>query len=362
MRTRIGRAGVDVLHRLGGVVKRSLQGLPGLDRGLVVGISGGPDSVALLRLILEIRSGDCPFPVVLAHLDHQLRGAESTADAAFVAELFARLCASGVRQLRHRTATCEVARLAREAGENLEATARRLRYGWFAEVAQSEGIGWVATGHTANDQAETVLHRLLRGTGLQGLRGIAARRPLEPGIMLVRPLLTVVREEVMACLDLLVQDYRLDSSNASLDYTRNRLRQELLPLLSKQYNPQIVRLLSRLAQQAEEGYQLEESAAVALLAETERPSEGALRIFQRRRLLREDRHRVRSLFRALWAREGWSVARMGFQAWEKLADLVFADLPAIDLPGPIHARRRRGLIQIGPKQAFPGQLSDRTEP
>src|SRR5207244_5164116 len=110
------------------------------------------------------------------------------------------------------------------AGESLEATARRLRYAWLADVAAEVGAGWVATGHTADDQAETVLHRLLRGTGLQGLRGIAPRRELAPGVGLVRPLLRTTRAEVIAYLQELDQPFRLDSTNSDLSRMRNRIR------------------------------------------------------------------------------------------------------------------------------------------
>src|SRR5207253_1725384 len=127
--------------------------------------------------------------------NHQLRGPESDADEAFVADLHRRLATekSNLALCCHRI---DVATAAQAGGENLEATARRIRYQWLAQVARQHGISWIATGHTADDQAETVLHRLLRGTGLQGLRGIAPRRELEPGINLVRPMLSIRRTEV----------------------------------------------------------------------------------------------------------------------------------------------------------------------
>src|SRR5690606_24443286 len=128
-------------------------------------------------------------------------------------------------------------------GENLEQVAREERYAWLARVAAEEGAGWVATGHTADDQAETVLHRLLRGTGLRGLRGIAARRELRPGIWLLRPLLHLGRADVLAYLGALGQDYRRDSSNLDPRFTRNRIRSELLPLL-RTFNPDVTRALA----------------------------------------------------------------------------------------------------------------------
>jgi tRNA(Ile)-lysidine synthase len=145
-------------------VRRFAAGRSG--RG-VVAVSGGADSVALLRALCA-----CGVPLVAAHVNHRLRGADSDADEAFVRELCAQL---GVEC---RVKAVDVSALA--AGDNLESTARRVRYEFFAEVAAEVGAAWIATAHTADDQAETVLHRLIRGTGLQGLRGIAAEKKPHP--------------------------------------------------------------------------------------------------------------------------------------------------------------------------------------
>src|SRR5262249_49811343 len=169
-------------ERVVGAVRRCLARLPG-PPGLVAAVSGGADSVALARALLEARPGPA-FPVVLAHLNHQLRGPDSDADECFVAGL-------GLPGVEVVVGRLEVARLAAQRGENLEAVARQERYRWLAGVARERGLRWVATGHTASDQAETVLHRLLRGSGLQGLRGIAARRDLGEGVEVLRPLLGV---------------------------------------------------------------------------------------------------------------------------------------------------------------------------
>ncbi len=206
---------------------------------------------------------------------------------------------------------------------------------------------WIATGHTANDQAETVLHRLLRGTGLRGLRGIASRRELESGLTVVRPLLAATREEIVAYLQELAQSYREDSTNRDVGYTRNRLRHELLPHLAQRYNPAIVRLLSRLALQVDDAYRIEESAALALLSEMEMPRAGAFLIFDRLRLVTAPRHRVREMFRMVWLREDWPRDGMDHAAWEHLADVVFDGGPAVDLPGGVRARRLERVVQLG---------------
>ncbi len=212
--------------------------------GGVVAVSGGADSVCLAKLLCDLQRQGQFSKLVLAHLNHQLRGTDSDADEAFVLAL-GRQWALPVRTTR-----VDVASAAKSQGENLEETARRLRYEWLALVARAERCAWVATGHTADDQAETVLHRLLRGSGLQGLAAMAAQRPLEEGISLVRPLLGTQRSQVVIYLAHEKQDFREDSSNQDLRFTRNRLRHELLPLLVEQFNPGIVDVLCRLADQA----------------------------------------------------------------------------------------------------------------
>jgi tRNA(Ile)-lysidine synthase len=324
-------------------VRRAWCSLGDPPPGLVVAVSGGPDSVALLRALLAVRA-EQPIPLVVAHLNHRLRGAESDADEAFVADLHARLSAAGELHLvSHRL---DVACLASERGANLEATAREERYRWLAEVARAHGLHHVATGHTANDQAETVLHRLLRGTGLQGLRGIAFRREIAPGVEAVRPLLEVGREEVLAYLQEIDQAARHDASNDDFAFTRNRIRGELLPLLARDYNPAIVAVLARLARLAEEAFAEEEEAGRELLAQADRPRAGEMVILDVETLRQASQRQVRSALRCLWQRELWPVDGMTFRDWQRLAELAPAESGAHDLPGGVQARRRGGVLQL----------------
>jgi tRNA(Ile)-lysidine synthase len=313
--------------------------------GLVIAVSGGPDSVALLRALLAVR-GNRPIPLVVAHLNHQLRGTDSDADETFVIARHAELVENGATLLHLARHRLDVAALAAEQGANLEAIARRERYRWLAEVALSHGLHHVATGHTANDQAETLLHRLLRGTGLEGLRGIAFRRELSPGIEAVRPLLHVTREQVQAYLTDLGQSARHDASNDDPRFTRNRIRHELLPLLAQQYNPRIVEVLARLAEQAGEAFAEEETVGAVLLQQTERPRAGVLVVLDIASLRQGSPRAVRSALRLLWQREGWPMAEMGFDHWQRLADLVDAESGAHHLPGGVGARRRGGVLQL----------------
>jgi tRNA(Ile)-lysidine synthase len=306
--------------------------------GILVAVSGGPDSVALLRGLREVRPA---LSLVAAHLNHRLRGEESDADAAFVQELCGTL---GVKCCCDH---CDVRARADEEGNNLEATARGIRYDWLHKVAREQGLRWVATGHTADDQAETVLHRLLRGTGLRGLRGIAARRPLSADVTLIRPLLQVTRAEVMEFLQARNQDFRTDRTNLDLTLTRNRIRHELLPFLAANYNPEIARVLAQVAEQADAAYSTMEAEAAGLLAQAELPRAGALLIFDRQRLAGAPRDRVREMFHLVWVREGWPTGQIDFDAWDRLAGVACGDLAAVDLPGGISARLRERVVQLG---------------
>src|SRR5215203_2428862 len=177
-------------------------------------VSGGPDSVALLRVVIAL-GGE---PVVL-HVDHGLRGEESREDAEFVREL--------CRTLNVR---CEVRRLGLEDSSNLQERARNERYRLAGEVAAGMGLEVIATGHTADDVAETVLMNLARGTGLRGLVGIP---PVRGKVQ--RPLIGRTRREVLDYLKELNQPYRTDPTNLTGKYARNRIRLEVLPVLEELY-------------------------------------------------------------------------------------------------------------------------------
>jgi tRNA(Ile)-lysidine synthase len=208
----------------------------------------------------------------------------------------------------------------------------------------------VATGHTVDDQAETVLHRLLRGAGLEGLRGIAAVRPLLEGVGVVRPLLRTRRSEVRAALAELGQSWREDSSNADLSYTRNRIRHELLPHLAERYNPAAAEALARLAEQADEAFRAEQAEASALLAAAELPRAGPLLVLDADRLAAAPRRVLRALLRLLWRREGWPRAGMGCDAWRRAADAALGVTAGAQLPGGVHVRRRGRVAQLGRQQ------------
>ncbi|MDX2033569.1 MAG: tRNA lysidine(34) synthetase TilS, partial [Blastocatellia bacterium] len=222
---------MTVLERKSGSALRRL----GMGARGIVAVSGGADSIALLDALA--RRGE-PGAIVVAHLNHQLRGAESDEDEDFVRRVAAE------RGLAVYCERAPVAAFAEAEGMNLEAAARRFRYDFFARLAERLDIGMVFTGHTRDDQAETILMRLLRGAGAQGLRGIRERRGLGARTVLLRPLLDVSRAEVLDHCAFYGLQYRTDSSNLSPDFTRNRVRLELLPLL-RSFNPRADESLAR---------------------------------------------------------------------------------------------------------------------
>jgi tRNA(Ile)-lysidine synthase len=308
----------------------------------VVAVSGGPDSVALWHALYSLASA----PLVIAHLNHQLRGPESDADEAFVRQLHDALAAERPSSVRLFVERAEVAAQAKAEGDNLEQVARKVRYEWLARVAREAGAAYVATGHTADDQAETVLHRLLRGAGLKGLRGIASRRSLGQGVELIRPLLEVSRAEVLDYLASGQLAYCQDRTNLDLRYTRNRIRHKLLPYLAEHYNPKIAAVLCRLAEQARGIYADVESAGYKLLAEAELPRAGKDVILDRARLAAAPRNLTREVFRLIWEREGWGMNGMDFRAWDRLAGLARGEVAAVDLPGGVQARCRERVVQL----------------
>lgn len=212
-----------------------------------VAVSGGADSVYLLHELL--RSQAAPgLGLLVLHVNHQLRGAESDQDEEFVRRL------AGSMQLEilvHPGPLME---------GNVEQEARRARYRWFRSLIEQGLVHRVALGHTQSDQAETVLFRFLRGSGTAGLAGIRPETDI-----LWRPLLGIAREEVRESLRSRGIEWREDSSNLNLEFARNRIRHELLPQLTGQWNPRLARSLAQTADlaQAEEGYWAGEMAKLA---------------------------------------------------------------------------------------------------
>jgi tRNA(Ile)-lysidine synthase len=239
-------------------VRRALRGSEARRGGLVVAVSGGVDSTVLAHAVCSLApswgrdaadSGDAEaarstgFRVWLGHINHGLRGEDSEADEVFVSNLAASLgCGIAVEGVAP-----NAERRGRSSRERptLQEAARRVRYDALERIRQRTGAFCVATAHNADDQAETVLLRLMRGCGPIGLGGIPE---VSPSDSVVRPLLSVTRAEIVAYAQACELSWREDASNRDVGYTRNRLRRDWLPGLARDFNPQLLRTIANLAE------------------------------------------------------------------------------------------------------------------
>ncbi len=282
------------------------------DVTVVVGVSAGPDSVALLRGLVELREAG-PGQLRAAHFNHQLRGQASLQDESFTRDL----C---------RTLDVPID-VGRDEGHSTppktsEAAARDARYAFLTRVAKTRGARFVVTAHTADDQAETILHRIIRGTGVAGLKGIPRSRSLATGITLLRPLLTTPRRQIVGFLTALAQAHRQDESNQDWSFTRNRIRGELLPHLADHYNPRVRDALLRLGTLADDAQQLVESLGGELLERCLTPASAHQISVDCRPLEPHPAAVRRELLVMLWKRMKWPLQPMTFAHWQQLAEML----------------------------------------
>ncbi|MBE6546357.1 MAG: tRNA lysidine(34) synthetase TilS [Ruminococcaceae bacterium] len=228
---------------------------------LLVAYSGGPDSTALLHMLCGYahRHG---AELYAAHVNHGIRGAEADRD-----EEFCRTVADGLG-IRLFVLHAEVPKLAKESGESIETTARAVRYRFFDEIMQQHRIPLLATAHNAEDNLETMLFHLLRGSGLNGICGIPVTRTCEGGV-LVRPILSLTREDILSYCKKYGLSYVTDSTNTDTDYTRNRLRAEVLPAL-RAIQPKAAQSAARLSRHLRSDALCLDSMATMFLEELRR--------------------------------------------------------------------------------------------
>jgi len=256
--------GVELELRIKDFIQRNRLVLCG--QVVVVGVSGGADSVCLINVLADWQKA-LGIKLHIAHLNHQLRGDESESDAEYVFSLASKL---GIQAT---IGKCDVAAYRAERNCSVEEAARELRYDFLAGVATDVGASRIAIGHTRDDQVETILMHILRGAGTSGLRGLKPCSPVpfrhsesktkNLGLLVIRPLLGIKREETISYCQENKLEPRVDSSNLSLSFFRNRLRLELLPLLRK-YNPNVDEALLRLAEIAADDVSFLEQQAFQL--------------------------------------------------------------------------------------------------
>lgn len=294
------------------------------DVSVVAAVSGGADSVAMLRALVALKrqaGGEGTLHVV--HVDHRLRGDQSAGDARFVESLCDDI---GVSRTIVRLPEIDAKEL---QGQGLESILRRKRYAVMTEQAEHIGARYLVTAHSADDQAETILHRVIRGTGIRGLAGIPRTRRLSHAVTLIRPMLEIRREEIIRYLDDLGQSYRTDASNTDRRFTRNRIRCDLLPKLAADYNSGVVDALLRLGRQADavkslvnkQVSELVDRAVSEYHAEIGERIEDGFKI-DTSQLTDVPRDMVRHLLIASWRTQDWPLRDMSYDHWEQLAVLI----------------------------------------
>lgn len=342
---------------------------PGLR--LAVGLSGGADSVALLRALAE-EGRELGLVLHAAHLHHGLRGEEADADLAFCRDLAARLNIP-FHQARVDTAAearpgpDPLAPARSKPAESLEEAARRLRYAWFQQLISQIPLDAIATAHTLDDQAETVLAKIFRGAWTEGLSGIHPVVEFPQG-KIIRPLLATTRAQVEEFLRALGQPWRTDSSNADTAFTRNRIRHELLPVLDA-FNPRLREHLAQMATLArdEEAYWQSELDRIApQLLLSGRPVRGGGRASapDNQAALALDITRLAALAPALQRRLlRHAAARLGtsldFPSTESLRALALTGRASQKLPlaGGLLAERTHRELRLAPAVVSPARES-----
>jgi tRNA(Ile)-lysidine synthase len=311
--------------------------------GLLLAVSGGADSSAMLHYGVDFaRRFGLRLPIV-GHVNHRLRGAESDSDEDFV-----RLLAEeyGLRFFSHSITDVE---WASDLTGSVEASARSIRYDFLSRVAGSNGCRFIATAHTAGDQVETVLHRIIRGTGVAGLRGISKQRQLNHAVTLVRPMLNMSRESVLKYLESIGRGFRTDSSNLQSDFTRNKIRNNLLPILRSVYNSDVDNAILRLAAVAGEAddiaadwFDLRNETIIAKRTQNEI-------VIKSDQLQLLKFGMIREFIKRCWEDQGWSLREMGFERWNEITEFFLHGKGTLNLPTSIiaeHQNNNKNLFVI----------------
>lgn len=332
-------------------VRRFVDGRTLIPRNakVVVGVSGGADSVALLSVLRELTTKDHRnWELTVAHLHHGIRD-DADADADFVGELARKWGFPFVIE------RCDVPAESRRIGLGIEETARDLRYEFYCRIAELKGASHVALGHHADDNVETVLYRIVRGTHLRGAGGIPASRPIHDSqIMLVRPLLHCRRAEIESFCLRTGLTWRTDATNTDVRYRRNLIRHEILPLLREKLNPRVDEAILRLAAAASEAQEYLTHQANALLQSATTQVEGGPLIVDCATFARQSDVVRKVAMRLALENLGVPLRKLSGERFHELSSMFDPDgAKAVGLTGNFIARREADRIVIGPSEDTP---------
>ena len=315
-------------------------------RGVLLAVSGGRDSMALLYGTNRLRKTLKIPAIVVAHLNHGLRNEAGRRDAELVNATCRSLNVPAI------ISECAAGQLERDSRGSLEESARIARYEFLRATAEEQKSPLIATAHYAADQAETVLHNILRGTGLRGLRGIPERRRLSESVELIRPMLNIA-DSVIADY---VQDnnipFATDATNVDTRFTRNRIRHDLLPQLQRDFNTRAADALIGLAAQTEELLQCLDVIAEGLMKEAILEQTPEFCRLNASRLQQQPESIVRHALTVLWQQQDWPRRGMNRDHWNRLTAMVFdpSSPSSIDFPGGLRAELRGRLLAISQRR------------
>lgn len=311
---------------------------------ILVGVSGGPDSVTLLCALCAVKK-EYLLDILVAHLDHKFRGEESDADREFCESLAKKYNLEIVSE------QIDVPKIAKEKGISPEEAARFERYDFFKRVAREKDIKKIAIGHTMDDQAETVLMRLIRGAGMLGLGGMSPVKDMQ-GFKIIRPLIEVSRKEIEAFISWNGLRFRQDSSNEKNIFTRNRIRREIIPILEKDFNANIKGVLVNMAENLRIENEFLSRYAKRKFKSVSRVKQDEILIDTRRLKKQPEAIRKRILRAALEELKG-DLRRLTYQHWREIEELI-DNRPVnskVDLPAGISITKDRNSLIL--KRTFP---------
>lgn len=300
---------------------------------VLVGFSGGADSVALARLLWRAKqkaTSRLNAPLIVAHFNHRLRGEESEGDAQFARRwaeshdchfVLGESAAPGQEPAQEPEGEPERCGPSAKSNENVW---RRARLQFLQSAAEQYQVRYVALGHHRDDQTETILFRLCRGTSLAGLTGIPGHRPLSPHITLVRPLITYSRQSLREYLDAVEQDFRHDASNDASHYSRNWIRRQLIPAIESRWGVEAGIRINELGQQAAEQMAFLDELIAPLLPGIVTATANRIEI-RLAALSQQSRVLARHLLYRMWQHQQWPLGSMTAEHWRALLDKLSID-------------------------------------
>ncbi|MBU4343668.1 MAG: tRNA lysidine(34) synthetase TilS [Candidatus Omnitrophica bacterium] len=322
-------------------VKSTIKKYKMLQKGdrVLVGLSGGADSVTLLQALLNFKK-EYALELFIAHLDHSFRGEESQGDSKFCEDLGKKL---GIETFCEKR---DVPKIVKEKGISPEEAARQERYDLFTKIARHKKIKKIAVGHTRDDQAETVLMRAIRGAGMAGLGGISPVKDMA-GFTVIRPLIELSRKDIEGFIKGSDLKFRHDSTNDEVVFTRNRVRHELIPYIEDKFNSNVKEVLANMAEALRiENEFLEKYAKRKLKSVSKKSKNGEITIDIKRFKKQPEAIQKRILRSALEGLKG-NLRRLTYQHWREMDELI-QNRPVnsvVDLPEGIDIiKDRNGLV------------------